>query len=902
MQRLCIDTNRFFQRKFSTGVNRPVQFPHFRRTVDYQYYPITTHELVRQLPYSIRVLLESAVRNQDNFSVTQRDVDTILNWKTTSQCQDADIAFKPGRVLLQDFTGVPLVADIASMRAAVKRLGGDPRSVNPLVPIDLVIDHSVQADVARSASALRENEAIEMARNIERFEFLKWGANAFGNMRIVPPGNGIVHQVNLEYLSRIVFNCSEGGVLYPDSCVGTDSHTPMIAGLGVLGWGVGGIEAESVLLGQPISMVIPQVVGVHMTGALREGVTSTDLVLSVTELMRRKGVVGKFVEFFGEGCRTLSVPTRATIANMAPEYGATVGFFPFDKKTEEYLSLLGRSDQFVETASLYMKTNGLSSDDKTVPHYSDIVELDLSSIVPCVAGPKRPQDRVPLTLLKDEFRTALTAPNGFKGFGLKSVQVPSGGKLSHGSVVLAAITSCTNTSNPGVMIAAGLVAKKARELGLTVPAYVKPVLAPGSKAVSAYLEKAGLLKELEGLGFYIAGYGCMVCIGNTGELDPAVISEIQTNKLVVASVLSGNRNFEGRIHPLTKANYIASPPLVVAYAIAGRMDLDLEMDPIGTSENGKSVYLRDVWPKQEEVDAASKGALTPELFNDVYKNVLGGNSAWDAIKTSTGDLYDWVDTSTYIRQPPYFDNAGTEPAPLVDIEAAKCLLYLGDSVTTDHISPAGSIAKNSPAADLLRSQGVAEADFNIYGCRRGNHEIMTRGTFAHVRLINKMVDQIGPHAMHVPSGKISSVFDVAMKYKQEGNDAIILAGKEYGTGSSRDWAAKGVQLQGVRAVIAESYERIHRSNLVGMGVLPLQFLPGQSAESLGLSGHESFTIRNIQNISPGSVVNVHVSLVGKPDLEFQAVARIDTDVEKVYFAHGGVLLYVMRQILKSKSA
>ena len=893
----------------SRAILRPVPFanlsPH-RRTVDYQYYPITGHAEVKYLPYSIRVLLESALRNRNDFTVTKRDVETILNWKSTSLSEDADIAYMPGRVLLQDFTGVPLVADIASMRAAVKRLGGDPRIVNPLVPIDLVIDHSVQADVARSADALRRNEEIEMERNVERFEFLKWGAQAFGNMRIVPPGNGIVHQVNLEYLSRIVFNVDQGGLLYPDSCVGTDSHTPMIAGLGVLGWGVGGIEAESVLLGQPISMVIPQVIGVHLSGHLREGVTSTDLVLSVTELMRKRGVVGKFVEFFGEGCRSLSVPTRATIANMAPEYGATVGFFPFDDKTEEYLRLLGRSSQFVETTAAYLRGNALapSSTDAT-PHYTDVVELDLSSVVPCVAGPKRPQDRVPLTLMKSEFKKALTTPNGFKGFGLSSTEIASpGGKLGHGSVVLAAITSCTNTSNPGVMIAAGLVAKKARALGLSVPDYVKPVLAPGSKAVSAYLEEAGLMKDLESLGFFTAGYGCMICIGNTGELDPGVVSEIQKNKLVVASVLSGNRNFEGRIHPLTKANYIASPPLVVAFAIAGRVDLDFQVDPLARSPvTGKQVFLKDIWPTQDEVDAVSKLAVKPELFNRVYKNILGGNAAWDSIKTSTGDLYDWQSASTYIRQPPYFDNAGIEPTPLADIEKAKCLLFLGDSVTTDHISPAGSIAKNSPAADLLRSQGVPEAEFNIYGCRRGNHEIMMRGTFAHVRLMNKMIDppSVGPKAIYVPSKEVGSVFDVAMRYKAEGRETIILAGKEYGTGSSRDWAAKGVQLQGVRAVIAESYERIHRSNLVGMGVLPLQFQDGDSADSLGLTGYEDFSIRNIGLIEPGQTVTVEVRRAGHPDRDFKALARIDTDVEKEYFAHGGVLLYVMRQILKNRS-
>ena len=873
-----------------------------RRTVDYQYFPITTYEVVKDLPYSVRVLLESAVRNRDDFSVTQRDVDTILNWKSTSVSGNADIAFKPARVLLQDFTGVPLVADVAAMRDAVKRLGRDPKMVNPLVPIDLVIDHSVQADVARSADALRRNEEIELQRNKERFAFLKWGSKGLGNMRIVPPGSGIVHQVNLEYLSRVVFNADKkAGILYPDSLVGTDSHSTMTCGVGILSWGVGGIEAESVLLGQPISMVIPQVVGVYLSGALREGVTSTDLVLSITELLRRKGVVGKFVEFFGPGVRSLSVPTRATIANMAPEYGATVGFFPFDDKTSEYLKLIGRTDEFVDTSAAYLRANALSpsygAGEKT-PTYSDVVELDLLSVVPCVAGPKRPQDRVPLTKMKEEFTKAITAPNGFKGFGSDSAVSPPGGVLKHGSVVLAAITSCTNTSNPGVMIAAGLVAKNARALGLSVPEFVKPVLAPGSKAVSAYLEKAGLMKELEGLGFYTAGYGCMICIGNTGELDSKVVSEIQDKKIVVASVLSGNRNFEGRIHPLTKANYIASPPLVVAYAIAGRVDLDFETEPIAVSPvTGKGVFLRDLWPTQELIDSTSRAAVSPKLFADVYKNILNGNAAWDSIKTNTGDLYQWDQDSTYIRRPPYFDEAGIEPAPITDIRGARCLLNLGDSVTTDHISPAGSVAKDSPAAKYLTGKGLAQKDWNVYGCLRGNHEIMARGTFAHVKLINKMSETVGPRAVHVPSGEAASVYDVAMRYEAEGRDSIILAGKEYGTGSSRDWAAKGVKLQGVRAVIAESYERIHRSNLVGMGVLPLQFEKGANADSLGLTGEEEFTVTRLSDVQPGATVSVSVKRADGSEFAFNTLARIDTDVEKEYYAHGGVLLYVMRQIL-----
>lgn len=873
--------------------------PH-RRTVDYQYFPINGFDVTSRLPYSVRVLLESAVRNKDDFSVTEKDVETILNWKTTS-VEGNDIAYKPARVLLQDFTGVPLVADVAAMREAVKRLGGDPKRVNPLVPIDLVIDHSVQADVARSADAVRRNEQIELDRNRERFAFLKWGSKGLGNMRIVPPGSGIVHQVNVEYLSRVVFNAESGGVLYPDSLVGTDSHSTMTCGVGILSWGVGGIEAESVLLGQPISMVIPQVVGVRLSGQLREGVTATDLVLTITELLRKKGVVGKFVEFFGPGVPSLSVPTRATIANMAPEYGATVGYFPYDEKTGEFLLQIGRSKDFVDTAGAYLRANALSPSyaaNEVVPDYSDVVELNLADVVPCVAGPKRPQDRVPLTKLKSEFTQGITAPNGFKGFGAESAQSPPGGQLNHGSVVLAAITSCTNTSNPGVMIAAGLIAKKAKKLGLTVPEYVKPVLAPGSKAVSAYLEKAGLLKELESVGFYTTGFGCMVCIGNTGELDKKVVDEIQDKKIVVASVLSGNRNFEGRIHPLTKANYLASPPLVVAFALAGRVDIDFDKDPIARSPvTGENVYLRDLWPSQEMIDATTREAVKPELFNNVYKNISAGNAAWDSIKTSSGDLYEWDTSSTYIRRPPYFDDATIDPAPITDVVRARCLLNLGDSVTTDHISPAGSVATDSPAARYLTSKGVAQKDWNVYGCLRGNHEIMARGTFAHVKLINKMSETPGPRTVHVPSGEVGSVYDVATRYMEEGRDAIILAGKEYGTGSSRDWAAKGVKLQGVRAVIAESFERIHRSNLVGMGVLPLQFEKGTNADTLGLTGDEEYTILNVADIKPGTVVNVIATKPDSSEVSFKALARIDTDVEKEYFAHGGVLLYVMRQLL-----
>lgn len=890
------------RRLFST--TKPVRLVNQgRRAVDHQYYPITGFDVVKRLPYSVRVLLESAVRNQDGFAVTQKDVDTILNWRTTSEAGN-DIAFKPARVLLQDFTGVPLVADVAAMREAVKRLGKDPKMVNPLVPIDLVIDHSVQADVARSPDALRRNEEIELERNKERFAFLKWGSKGLGNMRIVPPGSGIVHQVNLEYLSRVVFNADKDqGLLYPDSLVGTDSHSTMTCGVGILSWGVGGIEAESVLLGQPISMVIPQVVGVYLSGSLREGVTATDLVLSITEMLRKTGVVGKFVEFFGPGVSSLSVPTRATIANMAPEYGATVGYFPFDSKTAEFLRLIGRSPEFVQSASAYLEANALSVNQSDVVDYSSVVSLNLTDVVPCVAGPKRPQDRVPLTRMKEEFLHAITAPNGFKGFGSPSIESPPGGQLKHGSVVLAAITSCTNTSNPDVMIAAGLVAKRARELGLNVPGYVKPVLAPGSKAVSAYLEEAGLMKELEALGFYTAGYGCMICIGNTGELDSKVVEEIKEKKIVVASVLSGNRNFEGRIHPLTKANYIASPPLVVAYAIAGRVDIDFEKDPIAISPvTHEPVYLGDLWPSQDLIESTSRTVLKPQLFTDVYTNILSGNPAWDSIKTSAGDLYEWDQNSTYIRRPPYFDDAERTPEPIKDIVNAQCLLNLGDSVTTDHISPAGSVAKDSPAARYLTEKGIAQKDWNVYGCLRGNHEIMARGTFAHVKLINKMSPAIGPITKHVPSGDFGSVYDVAKRYQDDNLDAIILAGKEYGTGSSRDWAAKGVKLQGVRAVIAESYERIHRSNLVGMGVLPLQFEQGVNAELLGLTGDEVFTIRGVGNIQPGSTVEVLARKADSgSDIRFKTLARIDTEVEKEYFTHGGVLLYVMRQILNKQA-
>ena len=856
-----------------------------------------------KLPFSIRVLLESAVRNCDEFEVSKADVENILNWEVTSTAQ-TEIPFKPARVILQDFTGVPAVVDLAAMRDAMARMGGDPSRINPLVPVDLVIDHSVQVDFSRSPDALEKNQEVEFQRNSERFAFLKWGAKAFDNMLIVPPGSGIVHQVNLEYLARVVFETN--GVLYPDSVVGTDSHTTMIDGLGVVGWGVGGIEAEAVMLGQSISMVLPEVVGVRLTGKLRRETNATDLVLTLTNMLRKRGVVGKFVEFFGPGCQGLTIADRATIANMSPEYGATMGFFHIDAKTMDYLRQTGREESQIVQMEKYLRAQGLfQTYDMPTPVYSgEIMELDLATVVPCLAGPKRPQDRVALSSLKTEFAAGLTSPVSFKAFGVahdKAGEVAKfshSGKefeLAHGSVVLAAITSCTNTSNPGVMIGAGVLARNAVAKGLTVSPYIKTSLSPGSQVVDAYLTNSNLLSSLEKLGFYKAGFGCMTCIGNSGDLDESVAKVIVEKDLVVGAVLSGNRNFEGRVHPLTRANYLASPPLVVAFAIAGRLTIDFDTEPIGTDKDGHPVFLREIWPDPQEVENLEKEFVTAQIFRESYSRVKTGNKQWNSLVAPEGKQFIWSDDSTYIHNPPFFAKTETNPAPIPNVAGAYCLLNFGDSITTDHISPAGNISKNSPAGRFLVNKGVSPTDFNSYGSRRGNDLVMARGTFANIRIVNKLVSgKIGPQTVHVPSGEVLDVFDAAEKYMHANQQTIILAGKEYGSGSSRDWAAKGPKLLGVSAVIAESYERIHRSNLVGMGVLPLEFLQGQTADSLGLTGKEQFNI----DLKHGALqVGQRIPVTTNCGKAFQAVARLDTAVELEYFKNGGSLQYVLRKLV-----
>ena len=801
---------------------------------------------------------------------------------------------------------MPAVVDLAAMRDAIKRLGGDPTKINPLCPVDLVIDHSVQVDIARTQDAREQNEMLEFDRNRERFQFLKWGSKAFDNFSIVPPGSGIVHQVNLEYLARVVFN--QDGLLYPDSVVGTDSHTTMINGLGVTGWGVGGIEAEAVMLGEVISMVLPQVVGFKLTGKLQKHVTATDLVLTCTQMLRKRGVVGKFVEYFGPGVESLTIADRATIANMAPEYGATMGYFPIDGKTMDFLRVSGRDESKVQTIekylreqNLFVKYDGTQAD----PVYSgEVMELNLDSVQPSLAGPKRPHDRVNLVDMKTDFTTSLTNKVGFKGYGLTADQTKAKGsftyegktyEINHGTVVIAAITSCTNTSNPDVMLAAGLVAKNAVEKGLSVKPYIKTSLSPGSGVVSAYFDAAGVQKYLDQLGFTTAGYGCMTCIGNSGEIPKEVQDAIVNSDVVAAAVLSGNRNFEGRVHPNTRANYLASPPLVVAYALAGRVDIDFDKEPIGTGKDGKAVFLKDIWPSREEIQKVSTSVITPQMFKTVYGSILKGSARWQQLDAGSGKLYGWDPKSTYIANPPFFASTESSPKPVKDINAAYCLLNLGDSITTDHISPAGKISKKSPAARYLMEHGVQEADFNSYGARRGNFEIMARGTFANTRIINKLNDKVGPETVHHPSGEKLAIWDAAERYMKDGQDTIVLAGQEYGSGSSRDWAAKGPYLQGIKAVIAESYERIHRSNLVGMGVLPLQFLPGQNAESLGLTGKENFNIpTNGGHLKVGQPIEV-TTTCGK---KFQVKVRIDTEPELAYFQNGGILHYVLRKLMK----
>lgn len=895
----------------------------------YSYYSLLSLERhsknFSKLPVSLKILLENLLRQEDGRVVKKEDIQALLNWNPTA-VPDKEIAFMPARVILQDFTGVPCVVDLAVMRDAMLKMGGDANKINPLQPVDLVIDHSVQVDEYGTPSAFIFNSEKEFERNKERYAFLRWGQQAFKNFRVVPPDTGIVHQVNLEYLAQVVFSSENGSetLVYPDTLVGTDSHTTMINGLGVLGWGVGGIEAEAAMLGQPISMLIPQVVGFRLFGKLQPGATATDLVLTVTQILRKKGVVGKFVEFFGEGISSLSLADRATIANMAPEYGATMGFFPVDDETLNYLRFTGRSEERIKLVEAYCKAQGLfRTNDSPVPSFSDVVELDLGTVEPSLAGPKRPQDRVPLMKSKKSFRSSLVEMLQAKGTTIdanaatqwveekgnnvaelvKQVHVKNNGNefdIGHGSVVISAITSCTNTSNPSVLIAAGLLAKKAVEKGLTSKPWVKTSLAPGSKVVTDYLNEAGLTKPLESLGFHLVGYGCTTCIGNSGPLPEPIANAIQSNDLVAVSVLSGNRNFEGRINPHVRANYLASPPLVVAYAIAGTMDIDLQTQPLGYGKDGKPVFLSDIWPSSQEVEQTMRSCVKSEMFHKQYSNVFTGDERWRKLEVPEGVRYEWNPNSTYIKPAPYFENLPKEPKPLQDIKGARVLAVLGDSVTTDHISPAGSIQEKSPAGQYLISRGVHKKDFNSYGARRGNHEVMMRGTFANIRLRNLMAPGTeGGWTIHPSSKEPISIFDAAMKYQQEGVPLMIIAGKEYGSGSSRDWAAKGPRLLGVKAVIAESFERIHRSNLVGMGVLPLQFEEGQNRTTLGLTGFEIYSIEGIaEGIQPMKKLKVTAASDNGQIKTFTVICRIDTPNEVDYYKHDGILPYVLRSLLK----
>ena len=885
----------------------------------------SSHDVAR-LPYTLRILLENALRTGD-----EGDVEAIATWVATDE-PSREISFTPARVLLQDFTGVPAVVDLAGMRNAMADLGGDPQKINPLIPSELVIDHSVQVDEFATRFAFARNVELEFERNRERYAFLRWGQTAFRDFKVVPPGTGIVHQVNLEYLARVVE--SRDGMAFPDTLVGTDSHTTMVNGLGVLGWGVGGIEAEAAMLGEALSMLVPQVVGFRLIGTLSEGATATDLVLTVTELLRNTGVVGKFVEYFGEGLNSLPLADRATLGNMSPEYGATCGFFPVDDLTLTYLRLTGRPEEQVALVEAYCKENMLWHEPSEEPTYSQVVELDLSSVVPSLAGPRRPQDRVPLSEAKSSFLEALSTfgvdytngtqdkdladtfpasdPTGESQPGAKPLPETEKAspvatiapqrravavegedyELEHGSVVIAAITSCTNTSNPQVMIGAGLLAKKAVEKGLRRKPWVKSSLAPGSRVVTEYYEKAGLTEFLEELGFFTVGYGCTTCIGNSGPLPAAISAAIEEGELVVCSVLSGNRNFEARIHPEVKANYLASPPLVVAYALAGRMDIDLDEEPLGQDEDGSDVFLRDIWPTSDEIQRTITASVRGEMFTSTYADVFNGDETWRELPVPAGDLFAWDEGSTYVRRPPYFDGMSREPGTVEDVHGARCLVRLGDSVTTDHISPAGAIQPDSPAGKYLTEHGIERKGFNSYGSRRGNHEVMVRGTFANVRLKNLLVPSgEGTWTVHVPSGEEMTIYEASERYLAEGTPLVVLAGKEYGSGSSRDWAAKGPNLLGVRAVIAESYERIHRSNLLMMGILPLQFLDGETPDTLGLSGREEFSVEGVEN------GEAHEVTVRADDKEFRARVRLDTPRERDYMRHGGILPYVLRRLL-----
>jgi aconitate hydratase A / 2-methylisocitrate dehydratase len=899
---------------------------------------------VARLPFSLKILLENLLRNEDGEAIRAEDVEALANWNATEE-PSKEIAFTPARVVMQDFTGVPAVVDLAAMRDAMQAMGGDAAKINPLVPAELVIDHSVQVDAFGTKSAFQQNAELEFERNQERYAFLRWGQGAFRNLKVVPPDTGIVHQVNLEYLARVVFvsdASGDGGVsqAYPDTLVGTDSHTTMINGLGVLGWGVGGIEAEAAMLGQPMSMLIPQVIGFRLKGSLQEGATATDLVLTVTEMLRQKGVIGSFVEFYGEGLANLPLADRATIGNMSPEFGSTCAIFPIDAETLRYLEFSGRPRELIDLVEAYAKQQGLWHDeDSDKPTFSDELELDLSQVVPSIAGPKRPQDRVSLTESKPAFRLALegylpeedaedeAVAESFPASDPVSTHFPNGDghepqggtggtqvaerrststaltlangtetELDHGHVVIAAITSCTNTSNPSVMLGAGILARNAVQRGLEVKPWVKTSLAPGSKVVTEYLDRAGLTEYLEALGFNLVGYGCTTCIGNSGPLPEEISNVVQAENLAVVSVLSGNRNFEGRINPDVKMNYLASPPLCVAYALAGTMDIDLYDEPLGEDEHGQPVFLKDIWPTEAEVHRTIEEAVQSDMFRKSYSEVFDGDERWNSLQVPSGESFHWAEESTYVRKPPFFDELPSEPEPLTDIDNARVLAVLGDSVTTDHISPAGSIKRDGPAGQYLIAHGVAPKDFNSYGSRRGNHEVMMRGTFANIRLRNQLAPGTeGGVTLKLPEGDQLSIYDAAIRYLQEGTPLIVLAGKEYGSGSSRDWAAKGTRLLGIRAVIAESFERIHRSNLVGMGVLPLQFSRGESVQSLGLTGHERFTIHGIADTD-----EIPRELIVKADgKEFTVTARIDTPKEQRYFRHGGILQFVLRQLLAS---
>jgi aconitate hydratase len=860
---------------------------------------------ISRLPVSLKVLLENLLRQEDNHHVTKGDIEALANWEPKVK-SEKEIAFMPARVLMQDLTGVPAVVDLAAMREAMKRLGGDPKKINPLAPVDLVIDHSVQVDFFGTADALHKNSEIEFKRNVERYAFLRWGQTAFDNFRLIPPDTGICHQVNLEYLAPVVFRAQKDGArfAYPDTVVGTDSHTTMINGLGVIGWGVGGIEAEAALLGQPIIMLIPEVIGFKLHGKLPEGATATDLVLTVVQMLRKKGVVEKFVEFYGAGLSSLSLADRATIGNMGPEYGATIGYFPIDDETLRYLELTGRDRHLIDLVESYAKEQGMfRTDSSPDPMFTDSLELDLATVVPSLSGPRRPQDRIPLTESKKSFKEAL--PSLMKGTDLnKTVAVQNNGdnfQLTHGSVVISAITSCTNTSNPSVMIGAGLLAKKAAERGLTSKPWVKTSLAPGSKVVTEYLKDSGLLPYLEEIGFHLVGYGCTTCIGNSGPLPEPVVNAIQEGELVAAAVLSGNRNFEGRIHPNVRANYLASPPLVVAYALAGSMDTDLYNEPLGNDWEGKPVFLRDIWPTPEEVQETMRRSVRPEMFRSEYSRATEGDEQWQNMPVPKGELFEWDPQSTYVREAPYFGGMSKTPAELNEIKGARVLALLGDSVTTDHISPAGSIERNGPAARYLINNDVLPKDFNQYGARRGNHEVMMRGTFANIRLKNMLAPGTeGGLTVHLPDKKQMSIYDAAMQYQKEGIPLIVVAGKEYGSGSSRDWAAKGPRLLGVKAVIAESYERIHRSNLIGMGIVPLQFRPGENLKSHNLTCFETFEIVGISaGLKLRQTLTVRATRDDGDVKELMVIGRIDTPAELEYYRHGGILEFVLRQLLQS---